>query len=106
MSSTTSYPLVRPVRVARSDSLRSISSLRRIDIIGVPLYHSHRFGQVGHTKRWAAPLYFTASNHGVPGTCAFLAPSSFISTPMPARSGNGDWKSVVQGRGVDIRGRA
>lgn len=27
------------------------------------------------------------SNQGVPGTCAFFAVSSFISTPRPARSG-------------------
>ena len=31
--------------------------------------------------------YFSGSNHGVPEICAFFATSSFISTPIPGRSG-------------------
>ena len=34
---------------------------------------------------WSSPPL--GSNHGVPGTCALRAPSSFISTPIPDRSG-------------------
>ena len=64
------------VRAEYNEELPPASTLAIVFLIVSPLEE--------FVSSWIA--YNSGSNQGVPGICAFLASSSFISTPMPGLS--------------------